>query len=161
MIELIGESLNPGPTGGLDVRSSEDRHGLGASFWVGFALAVLAIGAVHALIFTYAASLTLTAAATAAFITLVYLLCGYWLHPEPDMSSLGWAGGLIDHPFRYSDDINRSLLLFKVALWPGRRIAEGIVAVTFGLSQPRRRRRRRRSSRSKLGSSRRRRARAA
>ena len=43
------------------------------------------------------------------------------------MDNIGWLGGLMDHPFRYSDDINRGLLGLKLILMPGRLIAESVV----------------------------------
>lgn len=33
---------------------------------------------------------------------------------NPDMNDLGWCGGLINRPFSYSDDANRTLLFLKV-----------------------------------------------
>lgn len=32
---------------------------------------------------------------------------------EPDYNNIGWLGGLIDHPFRFSNDINRNLIFIK------------------------------------------------
>lgn len=49
-----------------------------------------------------------------------YLGAAFWLSPEPDADNMGMAGGIIDHPFRYSDDVNRRLLLLRVLLAPGR-----------------------------------------
>jgi hypothetical protein len=36
-------------------------------------------------------------------------------------------GGLVNHPFRYSDNINRFLLLLRVALAPGRWIVAALL----------------------------------
>ena len=44
----------------------------------------------------------------------VALLIARFVTFTPDMSDLGWCGGLIYRPFSYSDDYNRSLLFFKV-----------------------------------------------
>lgn len=51
---------------------------------------------------------------------LAYLLVSALVVPRPDLSNLGWAGGLIDNPFRLSDDVNRFKAFWKVVLWPGR-----------------------------------------
>ena len=56
----------------------------------------------------------------------LYIIAGLNVHPSPDTSNLGWAGGLFNDPFRISDDINRSLLLFAVFLAPGRFAGEAI-----------------------------------
>jgi len=50
----------------------------------------------------------------------VYILAGYYFHPKSNSSNYGWMGGLMDNPFRISDDINRALLTFKIILYPGR-----------------------------------------
>jgi hypothetical protein len=59
--------------------------------------------------------------------TGLYLLLGHTVHPKPDLSNVGWMGGLFDHPFRYSDDINRSLIVLTVLIWPGRFLSESLV----------------------------------
>src|SRR5262245_52941912 len=59
--------------------------------------------------------------------TLIYVALGYLVRPEPDLENIGIAGGLIDHPGRYSDDINRSLMSFQALLGPGRFVAESLI----------------------------------
>jgi hypothetical protein len=59
--------------------------------------------------------------------TLIYAAVGYLVRPEPNFDNTGIAGGLIDHPGRYSDDINRELIGANVLLGPGRFIAESLV----------------------------------
>jgi len=70
---------------------------------------------------------SLTGLGIAAVATLIYLAIAYHVHPQPDMENIGWLGGLLDHPFRYSDDINRFLVFLVILLWPGRFIAESFV----------------------------------
>jgi hypothetical protein len=60
-------------------------------------------------------------------LALIYISVGYFVHPEPDDSNIGLLNGLIDHPFRYSDDINRWLRGFDMLLAPGRMVAEGFL----------------------------------
>lgn len=60
---------------------------------------------------------------SAYFIAIVplfftYCLLGYFTDIKPKYDNMG-IGGLIDNPFRYSDDINRTLFFFKVILSPG------------------------------------------
>ena len=50
----------------------------------------------------------------------VYIFAGYHINPQPNSDNYGWAGGLIDNPFRISDDINRFLLFLRIILYPGR-----------------------------------------
>jgi hypothetical protein len=56
----------------------------------------------------------------------IYLLFAHFIHPRPNRENLGWAGGLIDHPLRWSDDQNRMLLFLQVALFPGRFATAGV-----------------------------------
>ena len=49
-----------------------------------------------------------------------YCLLSYKFIPRPDKSNMGLLGGIIDHPFRYTDDLNRVLILFLVLMYPGR-----------------------------------------
>ncbi|WP_266213722.1 hypothetical protein [Paraliomyxa miuraensis] len=60
-------------------------------------------------------------------ILLAYLLVAYFIRPRPDFDNIGWLGGLIDNPFRYSDDINRFLMFLMVVLLPGRFVSDSLV----------------------------------
>ncbi len=50
---------------------------------------------------------------------LIYLIVGYKLDIQPDYDNMGWLGGVFDNPFRYSDDMNRFLIFFKILFYPG------------------------------------------
>jgi len=49
-----------------------------------------------------------------------YCILSYYIIPKPDTSNIGWLGGFIDNPFRYSDDLNRILFVFLIIMYPGR-----------------------------------------
>jgi len=40
--------------------------------------------------------------ALAALLTVVYLAVGFFVHPVPETSNLGWGDGMFDNPFRFS-----------------------------------------------------------
>ena len=65
----------------------------------------------------------------------LYLVVAYFVHLRPDHSNLGVAGGLIDHPFRLSDDENRLLLGLQVVLYPGRFATTGVRDLLSHLSR--------------------------
>lgn len=70
------------------------------------------------------------------FILFVLILTGYcfisyWYIPRPDVSNMGLFGGLIDHPFKYTDDINRGLLGLYIIMCPGRFIATTMVQTLY------------------------------
>ncbi len=52
----------------------------------------------------------------AAMPLAIYLLISGVVRPRPDTTNVGWLGGLVDHPFRWSDDVNRLLILLLVLL---------------------------------------------
>ncbi|MGZ3853171.1 MAG: hypothetical protein ACXVBX_10310, partial [Flavisolibacter sp.] len=53
---------------------------------------------------------------------IFYLLLAYFLTPRPDTSNVGFAGGLVNDPFRISDDANRLAVFFYLFLLPGKLI---------------------------------------
>ena len=65
----------------------------------------------------------------AAFVVVavIYLALGYSVHPDPDMSNLGWLGGLVNDPIHYTDNVNRQLLTLLLILLPGRFLSESLV----------------------------------
>ncbi|HPE35838.1 MAG TPA: hypothetical protein PK625_01710 [Spirochaetales bacterium] len=56
-----------------------------------------------------------------------YLVASYFIKAKPNTSDLGMLGGLVDHPFKYTDDVNRALLFLKIALAPGKFVSRSIV----------------------------------
>jgi hypothetical protein len=128
LLEWLGESYTPGPIGDVEIGGrrrarQRARWGVVACFVV--AAALLTAWAYVVLYVWQVRSWEWLA--VNAGVTLAYLLLGYWVHPAPDMENLGLLGGAFDHPFRYSDDLNRQLLFLLMVLWPGRFIAESIV----------------------------------
>lgn len=75
--------------------------------------------------------------AVSAGIVLLYIGIAFFFIPHPNSDNLGWMGGIMDDPFHYSDDWNRSLLFWRGALGPGRFVAGTIldVAVLLGIAQ--------------------------
>ena len=127
LFEWFGESYNPGDMGGIRVESgggSDQSRGLILLCFV-IAVALIAGGAFA--IFHFGGNLWKQKMLLIGSGFAVCLLLAYFLRPEPDLDNIGWLGGLIDHPFRYSDDINRILLFLQIALLPGRFIAQSIV----------------------------------
>jgi hypothetical protein len=116
LFEWLGESFNPGPVGGIDTNRQplfDRRTKKGwAIFFMLIGLAVL--GAL--LWFILSGENMLWSLVFLAF----YLLISYLLTPSPDSSNLGWLGGLINNPFRISDNINRFLVFFYLFLLPGK-----------------------------------------
>ena len=49
-----------------------------------------------------------------------YLLLAAKIRATPDYENIGMFGTIFDHPFRYTDDLNRSLLYLQIILFPGK-----------------------------------------
>ena len=127
LFEWFGESSNPGPVGTVDVQSRSRGRRPRIGVLVCFGLAAVFLGLWAYFVLGVWGVWSATGLVGVAVGTGGYLFLGYTVHPKPDMSNVGWAGGLFDHPFRYSDDINRSLIFLTVALWPGRFVSESLV----------------------------------
>lgn len=114
LLEWLGESRNPGPVG--DVESGAPLPTPGSAR-VLYARAI--IGGIILVGGLYLA--TRSENRIVGFMLLaVYLVLAYFVNVQPDYSNVGWLGGIIDHPFRWSDDMNRGLVFVKIALFPGR-----------------------------------------
>jgi hypothetical protein len=127
MLEWLGESIDPGEVGGVDgggrARGGRSR----TAVLVCLVIALTALGVAAWMLWR-----PLDAGAAGRVLpfvigSTVYLLAGYFIHPEPDMGNVGWLGGMMDNPFRISDDVNRMLMGAWVLLWPARFIAESLV----------------------------------
>lgn len=68
-------------------------------------------------------------AVVACGLVLIYVGVSFFVVPAPNTDNLGWMGGMVDDPFQYSDDWNRSLVFFSALLGPGRFIAGTLLDV--------------------------------
>lgn len=70
-----------------------------------------------------------------AGIELIYVGIAFFIVPRPNYGDLGYLDGLINNPFRYSDNYNRSLRTWAVLLGPGRFISTSLLdfAALLGL----------------------------
>ena len=129
LLEWIGESHNPGSMGAIGVGRPEGPQRSRGLVIFSFLLSAAGVGAAYYFLFTRLENPDAPMVLSVLAGTMVYLGVGYLLRPKPDMSNLGWAGGLFNNPFRISDDVNRFLLFLKIVLLPGRFVAESCVDV--------------------------------
>ena len=122
IFEFFGEARNPGPLGGIDSPAPDRPPGRAAIPRA--VIGALAVGVGVVLLWQNASGPYLF---LGLMFSAMYLITAFVVRPEPDYSNVGWLGGLIDHPFRYSDDINRLLIVLLIILWPGRFISDGLV----------------------------------
>src|SRR5687768_3050903 len=125
LLEWFGESLDPGNQGSLAVAAPEVRYRPGVVVVLHAVVALMLLGTAGYFIVAY----TLPAWGWLvgwAVGLLVYLLAAHYFVPDADCDNMGWFGGLMDNPFRWSDDWNRMLIFLWLFLMPGRFISIGV-----------------------------------
>ena len=117
LFEWLGESFNPGPTG--NIQRHENASWQPKSKFTTWLFTLLGLG-----IFGFLAWCILQSDAIWQWTLalLIYLIIAWVASPRPDYRNMGWAGGLLDNPFRISDDYNRMLSLLALLLVPGKLI---------------------------------------
>ena len=116
LLEWLGERESPGPTGLLQYGARERPQRSRAAILIRLVLAAAVLSAWLSFVIVKLAEMRLEPAAWWVGGTFAYLLAGYHIHPEPNSENLGWWGGVIDHPLRWSDDVNRLLLFASIVL---------------------------------------------
>lgn len=107
------------------IRDHEIRRQLPRSFVIGRGVVALVLlaGAIWLLMLTVE---TRRDVGLRLSLLGIYLFIAFWIDPEPDYNDLGWFGGLMNDPFRFRDNINRSKLSWRLFLAPGAFIATGV-----------------------------------
>lgn len=118
LFEWLGESFNPGNIGTL--KNEKPKLIKIPRYQVIFKFSVSFIIIIYILFSSINNSQNFLDFAYTLLILLIYLLLGFFIAPKPDYNNIGFLGGLIDHPFRFSDDINRFLFFVKLILLPAR-----------------------------------------
>ncbi len=126
-LEWWGESVDPGKVGQVDLRGQHEVCQSRTLIVLRLVVVLIGLPVLWGLAISTIALPVWQAGALVVGGTLIYMALGYLLRPEPDMDNLGWCGGLMDHPWRYSDDINRMLVALAVVLGPGRFVAESLL----------------------------------
>jgi hypothetical protein len=122
LFEWLFERRNPGPVGTVD--GPPERWTGHAGLFRGL-LAITLLG-----LWTWYVMRTWPDPGdrlTAAVLTAIYLAAAYAVAPRPNMSNMGIWGTPINHPFRFTDDINRMQAFLMVLLAPGRVVSAGLV----------------------------------
>jgi hypothetical protein len=130
LFEYLFERKNPGKVGSIHRNDQPVNH-----ISVPLLILKLLISAfmIYSLFYlTVLHNFDLNTLMTFIIVLFIYCFISYVFIPKPDTSNVGLLGGLIDNPFRYTDDLNRTLILFMILMYPGRFIAITIIQ-TFKL----------------------------
>lgn len=125
LLEFLFERKNPGNVGRIHKNNKPTMY---------MKLPILIIRLIVTVIIVYGLfyitvfnNINLTNIAKFLFFLFIYCFISYKVAVQPDTSNVGWLGGLIDNPFRYTDDLNRMLVVLFVLLYPGRFISTTVI----------------------------------
>lgn len=128
IFQNMDDLFTPGPTGTIDF---EDKAYKVRQKYipVRFAIALLIIGTIeYFLVFATGNSDDYYYILLVNIFLLVYLLLAAIIRIEPNTENLGLVPFLIGHPFRFSDNINRFLVMLNILFLPGKYLAGSISA---------------------------------
>jgi len=127
IFEVIGEFINPGPVGKVDINDN-DYNIRQKLIPIRFIFSLIIIGIIEYLfVFQVEYLNNFSGLLKVNAFLILYLLIAYKMSIKPDYDNLGWVPFLINNPFRFSDNINRFLVILNVLLTPGRFISKSIV----------------------------------
>lgn len=123
--EYLFERRNPGKVGDIQRNYQLIEP---ASIVVTIIKLIISIAMIYGIFYiTVMQSFNLINLLIFALVLTGYCIVSYIYIPRPDTSNMGLFGGLIDHPFKFTDDINRGLFGLYIAMYPGRFIATTMV----------------------------------
>lgn len=133
-LEWFLEPANPGPVGNIEVTPPEPDDDEPPKKWL--ILLAMGIGVILASISLYWVFYDLAYVGAVPVLfklcwLILYSLISHSVTATPDYTNVGWLGGVIDNPFRISDDYNRLLVYIQVILLPGKLIAYSLVMSWF------------------------------
>jgi hypothetical protein len=125
LFEWLGEIFKPGPIGHIYINPQPLLPGGVKRIWI-VLFSILGLG-----IFALLTWLALSADDGVISFTAItsYLLVSYLFTPKADMTNMGWLGGLINNPFRVSDNYNRFLFFLSAVLIPGKLVVFAVQSI--------------------------------
>jgi hypothetical protein len=128
LFEFLGEQTDPRNVGTIEVNT--DYHARRKPLWL-VMLKLVGLAVMVPVGFVLVAPLIplpmWQAIVVSAGVLLIYVGLAFFFRPEPDPDNMGWAGGLVNDPFHYSDNINRWLFTLHCVLGPGRFASETVL----------------------------------
>jgi hypothetical protein len=125
--EFWGERVNPGKVGRVEFGSAHEACCCRPLIWARLIFVIIGLPVLWGLAASLIPLPLWKSLAVVIGGTLAYVAVSYLVNPEPDFDNIGWLGGMVDDPTRYSDDLNRTLIWLQIVLGPGRFIAESVL----------------------------------
>ncbi|RCS54720.1 hypothetical protein DTL42_06230 [Bremerella cremea] len=137
LYEYWCEQYDPQPVGSVDVNTEHIAQTNPTVVLFKLLAALLITAGMFMLSYYFLPLQGWQSVAVSSGIVLLYIGLAFFFVPSPNVDNLGWMGGMLDDPFHYSDDWNRSLLFWRGTLGPGRFVAGTIldVAVLLGIAK--------------------------
>lgn len=131
LLEWLFESVNPGPVGEVKMGGNDPDDGSKPPrrwlVYLATVLGLLLAAFIIYWIFQIQPAHKIEVLLVRLCLFAAYIVASHFIQSTPETSNMGWAGGLIDNPFRISDDFNRWLLIFSLVLLPGKLIAFALI----------------------------------
>jgi hypothetical protein len=127
LLEYLLERKNPGKVGTIESNSEPINRISIPLLIVKLVIALVILGGL--LYITCGNNISVGNVVAFCIIMFLYCLISYHVVPKPDTSNVGLLGGLVDHPFKFTDDLNRFLIFLSILLFPGRFIATTFLQV--------------------------------
>jgi hypothetical protein len=125
LLENLEEQLEPGPVG--DFEMGPPRHEPRPRRQVvGRGIVGLGMVAAPLVLASLATPFSIGTVTWVAVVLELYLAAAYYVRPRPAHFDPGWRG-VLDNPFRFTDDLNWMLWFMGVLLSPGRFASTAIV----------------------------------
>lgn len=130
LLEYLFERKNPGNVGDIERNKPPVEPTEPAEILLIIIKLIISVALIYGLFYVTVLQ-NFSVGNTLIFLVIlsIYCIVSYNFVPRPDTSNMGLLGGLIDHPFRYTDDANRFLLFLFIILYPGRFIATTLVQI--------------------------------
>ena len=125
LIEFIGELIKPGEIGTVDITKREKEKSIDMLI-VKTIISIAIVIVIYYLNFRI--SFHIKEFILFVAIMAVYSAAGYFILLKPDYSNVGLFRGILNNPFRISDNVNRMLVIIMVILIPGRLISTTVLS---------------------------------
>lgn len=136
ILKYLFERKNLGKVGSIEKNNQNVKHVNTAILFRNLFISLFII----CILFYYSVmqNFNLTKLTVFIIFLLLYCLISYKYIPRPDTSNVGFLGGLIDNPFKYTDNVNRLLIVLLALLFPGRFISTTFIQTIILLKKIRR-----------------------
>ncbi len=130
LLEWSLEPANRGPIGKVEINPPEPNDGEPPRKWLVWVAVVIGLLCLGIGLYGVFYDLPAEGAKLVLFklgSLALYVVISHFVTVTPNYTNVGWVRGLLDNPFRISDDYNRRLIVMQAILLPGKLIAYSLL----------------------------------